>query len=59
MHHVTLRRPLGDTLEHILRKVSTHTPATLAGKIVQGGRTSDSSALNSPLDKADFVTISP
>lgn len=36
----------------------THTSNT-GRKIVQGGRTSDSSALNSPLDKADFVTISP
>ena len=59
MHLLTLRRPLGDTLEHILRKVITYTPAILKGKVVQGGRTSDSSALNSPLDKADFVMISP
>lgn len=59
MDLLTFRRPLGDTLEHILKKVNTYTAVVLKGKVVQSGTTNNSSALNSPLDKVNFIMISP
>ena len=46
MDLLTFRRPLGDTLEHILKKVNTYTAVVLKGKVVQSGTTNNSSAQN-------------
>lgn len=59
MDLLTFRKPLGDTPEHILKTVNTYTPVVLEGKVVQSGRINNSSALKSPLDKVNFIMISP